>query len=165
MAAAIIATPAVPLLPAEMGSPASAIVASVRIAGDVPHPLVLHDSDLAAFSRQSATVADEKGEKTAYEGVAVFELLKRAGVPTGKQMRGSQMRLYVVAGAADGYRAVFALAEFDPDFTDRIILLVDRRDGRPLSPQEGPFRIIVPGEKRHARWVRQVTALKVEQVP
>ena len=60
------------------------------------------------------------------------------------------------------HRAVFALAEFDPDFTDRVILLADRRDGHPLSSKEGPFRIVVPGEKRHARWVREVIALDVE---
>ena len=71
------------------------------------------------------------------------------------------MALYVVVEAADGYRAVFALAELDPAFTDRVILLADRRDGKPLSTREGPFQIIVPGEKKHARWVRQVIRLKV----
>ena len=48
-----------------------------------------------------------------------------------------------------------------PGFTDRVILLADRRDGKPLSAREGPFQVIVPGEKKHARWVRQVIRLKV----
>jgi hypothetical protein len=39
--------------------------------------------------------------------------------------------------------------------------LVDRCDGKPLSAQEGPLRIVVPGEKRHSRWVRQVVALRI----
>jgi len=47
-------------------------------------------------------------------------------------------------------------------FTDRRILLVDRRDGKDLSSAEGPFRIVVPGEKRHARWIRNVTALSIK---
>jgi hypothetical protein len=51
------------------------------------------------------------------------------GTQTGKDLRGKQMALYVLASASDGYRAVFALAELDPAFTDRHILLVDRRDG------------------------------------
>ena len=71
------------------------------------------------------------------------------------------MALFVVVEAADGYRAVFALAELDPEFTDRVILLADRRDDKPLPGQAGPFQIIVPGEKKHARWVRQVIRLKV----
>ena len=53
--------------------------------------------------------------------------------------------------------------DLDPDFTDRVILLADRRDGHPLSSKEGPFRIVVPGEKRHARWVREVTALVIQE--
>jgi hypothetical protein len=89
-------------------------------------------------------------------------LLCRADVPLGKQLRGPRLKLYVVVEAADGYRAVFALAEFDPDFTDRVILLADRRDDYPLSSKRGPFRIVVPGEKRHARWVREATALDVQ---
>jgi hypothetical protein len=47
--------------------------------------------------------------------------------------------------------------------TDRIILLADARDGQPLSPHEGPFRIIVPKEKRPARWVRQVKSVTVRK--
>ena len=73
------------------------------------------------------------------------------------------MRSYVIVEASDGYHAVFALPEFDPDFTDRVIILADRRDGRALPSPEGPFRVIVEGEKRHARWVREVTNLDVEQ--
>jgi hypothetical protein len=70
------------------------------------------------------------------------------------------MALYLVVEASDGYRAVFALPELDPEFTDRVILLADRRDGRPLSDHDGPLQVIAPGEKWHARWVRQVIRLK-----
>ena len=108
-------------------------------------------------------VSDERGERARYEGVPVAELLRQAGVPLGKQLRGSRLKLYVLVAASDGYRAVFALPEFDPDFTDRVILLADRRDGRALSAPEAPFRIVVPGEKRHARWVREVVALDIQQ--
>jgi hypothetical protein len=38
-----------------------------------------------------------------------------------------------------------------------------KRDGKPLSDKEGPFRIVAPDEKRPARWVRQVTALKIRE--
>jgi hypothetical protein len=65
--------------------------------------------------------------------------------------------------AADGYRVVFALPEFDSDFTDRKIYLVSKRDGKPLSEKEGPVRVVVSDEKHPARWVRQVTALKIKQ--
>ena len=91
----------------------------------------------------------------------MIEILARAGVPTGKDLRGKAMALFVVVEASDGYRAVFALAELDTEFTDRVILLADRRDDKPLSGQAGRLQVIVPGEKKHARWVRQVVRLKV----
>ena len=75
----------------------------------------------------------------------------------------AQMKFYVIVDASDGYQVVFALPEFDLGFTDRIILLADKRDGHPLSAPEGPFRIVVPGEKRHARWVREVIGLDIRQ--
>ena len=73
------------------------------------------------------------------------------------------MRLFVIVEASDGYQAVFALPEFDPPFTDRVIILADRKNGKVMQSPEGPLRLIVDGEKRHARWVREVTALDVEQ--
>jgi hypothetical protein len=69
--------------------------------------------------------------------------------------------MYLVVEAADGYRVVFALPELDPACSNQMILLADRRDGKPLDSMDGPLRIVVPAEKRHSRWVRQVIALKV----
>jgi DMSO/TMAO reductase YedYZ molybdopterin-dependent catalytic subunit len=137
--------------------------ATLRINGKIDRPLVLRPADLEALPRQRVTVTDDRGARTTYEGVPVFELLQRAGAPLGKRLRGAQMKLYVIVDASDGYQVVFALPEFDPGFTDRVILLADRRDGHPLSAPEGPFRIVVPGEKRHARWVREVIDLDIQQ--
>lgn len=71
------------------------------------------------------------------------------------------MRGVVLVDARDDYRVAFALTEFDPAFTDREILLADRVDGRPLDESTGPWQIVVPGEKRHARWVRMVKTVRV----
>jgi hypothetical protein len=52
--------------------------------------------------------------------------------------------------AADGYRVVIALPEIDPAFTNKQILLAFLRDGKPLDQKEGPYRIVIPDEKRMA---------------
>jgi hypothetical protein len=72
---------------------------------------------------------------------------------------------YVVVTGADGYRVVFALAELDAAFTGRAVILADSRDGGALPPNAAPFQLIVPGEKRPARWVRQVVAIEVLTAP
>ena len=138
--------------------PASAAI--INISGEVAHPLTLRMADLAAIAHRSVSVVGKDG-KAQYRGVAVVDLLRRAGAPLGAELRGPKMRLYVLVKARDGYAAVFALAEFDPAFTDRVILLADQRDGHPLGTVEGPLRIIVPDEKRYARWVKQVTDIEL----
>jgi DMSO/TMAO reductase YedYZ molybdopterin-dependent catalytic subunit len=145
----------------ELATPATD--AQLRINGAVERPLTFHAPDLATLPRQTLRVRDHNGRESVFEGVALVELLQRAGVPLGKELRGDRTVTYVVVGAADGYRVVFALPEIDPAFSDRLILLADRRDQQPLSPEEGPLRLIVPGEKRQARWVRQVTAVTIRR--
>jgi DMSO/TMAO reductase YedYZ molybdopterin-dependent catalytic subunit len=136
--------------------------AVLRVSGAVDHPLVLGMSDLDAMHHVSANV-DKNGVKAVYKGVPLFEILSRAGIPAGTPPRDTRNTLYVTVTAADGYRVVFALAELDPGFSDRTVLLADRRDDQPLASREGPFRIIVPGEKLHARWVREVQSLDLER--
>jgi hypothetical protein len=99
-----------------------------------------------------------------YEGVSLRELLTRAGVPAGEALRGRDLALAVVVTGADGYRVAFGVAEFDPAFTDRIAILADKKDGAALTGNEAPFQLVLTGEKRPARWVRQVVSLEVQLV-
>ena len=96
-----------------------------------------------------------------FEGVPVNALLSLAGIPLGTTMHGPRFAEVMMVEAADGYRVAFALAEVDPDFATREIILADKRDGKPLDAKQGPFRIVAPGDKRPARWVRQVTTLRI----
>ena len=151
------------LLPSFASAQTSAPAApTLRVSGPAGQSMVLSEQDLDAMPRETANIIDEKGNHVAFEGVPIIEILRRAGAPTGKDLRGKQLTLYVLVSASDGYHAVFALAELDPVFADRHILLVDRRDGKALSSAEGPFRIVAPDEKRHARWVHNVTSLAVK---
>lgn len=144
-------------------SPAKANDSLLSISGEVERPLKLTAADLAKLSRRSVRAKDHDGQESTFEGVELGEVLKLAGVKFGEQMRGKSLALFLVADAADNYRAVFALPELDHAFTDRVILLADKRDGKPLAATEGPLRIVVPDEKRQARWVRQVISLTIQR--
>lgn len=135
----------------------------LQVGGEVERPLKLTAADLMKLPRRTVRAKDHGGKEAAFEGVEIVEVLKLAGVKFGEGLRGKSLALFLVVEAADNYRAVFALPELDPAFTDRVMLLADRRDGKPLAITEGPLRIIVPDEKRHARWVRQVTTLSIHR--
>jgi hypothetical protein len=84
-------------------------------------------------------------------------------VKFGEAIRGKALAVYLLIEAADGYQVVFTLPELDPAFTDLTFLLADRRDGQKMGEYEGQLRIVVPHEKRHARWVRRVVALSIRR--
>ncbi len=88
-------------------------------------------------------------------------LLSNTGVQLGDKLRGPRLTEVLIVEASDGYKVVFALAEIDPAFATREIILADKRDGKPLDAKEGPLRIVAPGDKRPARWVRQVVILRL----
>ena len=41
------------------------------------------------------------------------------------------------------------------------MLLADALDGKPLGGEQGPWRLVVPDDKRPARWARQVKKVAV----
>ncbi|TDX02381.1 molybdopterin-dependent oxidoreductase [Dinghuibacter silviterrae] len=122
---------------------------------------ILHHDDWNAFRRIDVQAKDKDGLTHTFSGVAVSDLLQKAGVAMGAQLRGANMAQYLVVKAKDNYEVVFALPELDSVFTDRTVMLADLMDGKPLPENRGPYRIIVPGEKKPARWIYEVRSLAV----
>jgi hypothetical protein len=93
------------------------------------------------------------------------DVLAKARTPTGEAFNKTVASYYLMAEAHDGYKAVFSWVEVDPTFTDRKVYIATKRDNKALSAKDGPFELIVPGEKRYSRWVRQLKLLRVEPLP
>jgi DMSO/TMAO reductase YedYZ molybdopterin-dependent catalytic subunit len=136
---------------------------TLQITGAVKQPRTLSADDLAKMPRATVRTTSN-GMETVYEGVWLHEVLKRAGVPQGSELRGKALASYVLAEAQDGYQVVFSLGELDPAFIDNEILLADTANGKPLFGAQGRFRLVVPKDKPGARSVRMLTKLEVVQV-
>ncbi len=145
------------LIPAALCQPPSLLVD-----GGNGKTVTLTAADLSGLVQHKID-ATEHGTAASFDGVLLSDILAKVDMPSGEKMRGKLMSLYLLVEAADGYRVVFALPELDAAFTDRKVYLATRRDGKALTDKEGPFRIVVPDDKRPARWVRQVTALRIRQ--
>jgi hypothetical protein len=100
-----------------------------------------------------------------FEGVDLRAALEKGGVEFGRSMKGKRMASCLLVEAADGYKVVIALPEIDPAFNDKQFVLAFLKDGKAMDESEGPYRLVIPDEKRMARWVRQVTRLKIVEVP
>jgi DMSO/TMAO reductase YedYZ molybdopterin-dependent catalytic subunit len=146
-----------------MARPQTAAVTApttLTVGGDVATPLALSAGDLKALPRTTVEVTDE-GRVVTYDGVLVGEILKKAGVALGADLRGNAVATYVTASAADGYQVVFSLPELDNGFTSNDIMVADTIDGRPLFAYQGPWRVVAPKDSRGARSIRMLERLEV----
>jgi hypothetical protein len=133
---------------------------SIQITNAEGHTAALTVAQIAGAPHVTVSVTDHD-VAAQFAGVSLSTVLSMAGIPLGDTLRGPRMAEVLLVSAADGYRVAFALAEVDAAFAVREIILADKRDGKPLDAREGPFRIVAPGDKRPARWIRQVADLKI----
>lgn len=127
------------------------------------HSTTVTAAQMAGAAHVTVNVKDHDTPAT-FDRVPLATLLSTAGIQLGDKLRGPRMTEVLLVEAADGYKVAFALAEVDPAFATREIILAVKRDGKALDAKEGPLRIVVPGDKRPARWVRQVTVLRIVAV-
>ena len=150
--------------PANPSGAAPADRAAIVVTGEDGTQQRFDAAVLAALPAQTV-VAEAHGNKVECTGPALIDVLGRVGAPSGEALRGKSLALYARVSAADGYRAVFSLAELDRGMRDAVPIVTASCNGKPLEAKDGPFRLVVPGEKRPARWVRQVTAIDLLRAP
>jgi len=138
-----------------------AVAQVITVTGEVTKPLKLTLKDLEKFPVKELNVKDRDGKEHTYKGTLLSIVLDSAGVTLGKNLRGENLAKYVLITAADNYQVVYSLAEIDPEFTSNTILIATHVDGNPLPKGEGPARLVNPLDKRPARWIREITSIKV----
>ncbi|MCC7341312.1 MAG: molybdopterin-dependent oxidoreductase [Bryobacterales bacterium] len=140
--------------------PAEQSAASVEVVGAMKQPLRLNAEDLSKMPRASVDTRFD-GVAVHYEGVWLTEVLKKAGVPSGVELRGKWLTGYLLMEAEDGYQVIFTLADLDPMFGGNPVLLADAANGKALSGAEGPFRLVAPRDRRGARSVRMLKKIEI----
>jgi hypothetical protein len=136
---------------------------TVQVVDAEGHSAAVTAAQIASLPHVKVNVRDHD-VPAQFEGVPLATLLSIAGIQLGDKLRGPRLTEELLVEAADGYKVVFALAEVDPAFATREIMVADKRDGKALDAKEGPLRIVAPGDKRAARWVRQVTTLRIATI-
>ncbi|MGA2413777.1 MAG: molybdopterin-dependent oxidoreductase [Candidatus Sulfotelmatobacter sp.] len=124
------------------------------------HSTTLTAAQISSLPHVTVDARDHDGPAQ-FQGLPLSAILSSAGIQLGDSLHGTRMSEVLLVSAADGYKVAFALAEVDPAFAAREIILADKREGKPLDAKQGPFRVVAPGDKRPARWIRQVTELRV----
>ena len=112
---------------------------------------------LPAIEERISFVTGHGGEESTYTGALLWSVLDHAGMLDGNPR--ARVHETVAVTGRDGYVAVLALAEIDPEFEGKQVLLAYRRDGQPIAGNE--VRLVVPGDKRGGRSVRDVVRIEI----
>lgn len=140
---------AVPALPSGAGGQST----SVQLSGTVTNPGTYTKAALiGGFTAATETVSGDT-----YTGVPLFSFINSNDSNVTGQI--------VVAQATDGYEVVYSLAELDPSLGGNPLDLLPYADTGTNFPGSGVARTILPGDTMHGRWVSNLDAIIVSDVP
>ncbi len=142
------------LLAASLPASAQSVIVARQI--EQTHPL-----DLATLPSVEVSVAFQTGsgpQQGRFRGPLLWSVIEASDmIPEGEgKTRTSHS---VVVTGRDGYKALLGLAEIDPDFEDKQVVLATMKDGQKIGA--GELRLVVPGDKHGARNVRDVVRIEV----
>ncbi|HXY39849.1 MAG TPA: hypothetical protein VEQ10_09270 [Vicinamibacteria bacterium] len=80
-------------------------------------------------------------------GIPLVSLLQKAELKTEKVPKHHELTFLVFVEARDSYRAFFSMAELLPKHGRTQAYLIWELDGKPLSAEQGPFRLIVSSDQ------------------
>lgn len=132
--------------------------AILNVVGARGKTVTLTITELKELLPRTIEVTDpHTNEKEAYQAVPLSKVLAIADVPFGTLLKGASLAATVRAEARDGYRVAFSLVELDQSISCAGVYVAFERGGQPLSQAMGPFRLLVPTDRRGARSIRQLT--------
>lgn len=143
-------------------APLAAQAQDVTVVGLDGRTKVFTPALLADMPRAKATITMAGKERT-FEGPLLIYMLRDVGAPAGARLHAEAMRNYVAAIGEDGFVAVYALAEVDKDFHDGTVILADTVDGAKLDAKEGPYRVVVAGDKKASRSVYRTVRIELRK--
>ena len=135
---------------------------SLSVEGHVRQPQRFDLDALRKLPAETVQVSfeGERGTQDArFTGVRLWALLDQAGgLDDGE--KGAGLRHTLKVTGRDGYVVVISTGEIAPDFGGNPAFIAYQRDGGPLG--EAGFRLVIPGDKRGGRNVRNVVTIAVE---
>jgi hypothetical protein len=132
---------------------------TVAVDGHAEHKLQLSVVDLKAMPQSAVDVTFETGhgpQSGHYAGALLWDVIQKAGITDepGAKAKHHLQHALIVTGR-DGYAVAVSVGEIDPDFANKTVILVDDGAGKGV-------RLIVPGDRKGGRDVRDVVRIEIE---
>ena len=119
-------------------------------------------ADLAALPQKTIKVHNEhnKADET-YTGVALSDLLGKAGFAPSQATHRQLLRSYIQAEGTDHYWVLYALTEVEPSEHLGDVIVATSLDGHPLGA-DGQFKLVSSEDRKPQRWVRNLASITVK---
>ncbi len=138
---------------------------TLSVDGQVLNPLRLTiDAIKQNYTAKTIDVTYKSGEDTvnaSFTGVKLWDILSSAQPNLNADVKNDNLSTYIVATGSDGYQAIFAWGEIDPDFGHQNILVAYEQDGKALDG----LRLVVPGDSHGGRYVSGLINLSLRDAP
>jgi hypothetical protein len=140
---------------------APAFAQAISVHGHVQHPANFTMAQLRAMPQIDVKI-DQKTEKGpfagTFHGVLLWDLVNKAGLINGPRRHAILRHAILVSARADQYATIVSLGEIHPELGNGQVILATEQDGQPLAQP----RLIIPGDAKAAREVRNVTDVEVQ---
>lgn len=139
------------------------MIAALLLASTPAQPVAVTAELLSGLPESEASFTAHNKTQTC-TGPTLASVAAKIGAPAGKHIRGNALATGIVARARDGYAVLFSIGELDAMLGAGKAIVATRCGGKAIPAADGPFRLVVPGEQRAARSVRQLREIKVVQL-
>jgi DMSO/TMAO reductase YedYZ molybdopterin-dependent catalytic subunit len=137
---------------------------SFYVGGEVQNPGQIYAKDLLALptTTQNVTYYGGGSIKTEkFTGALLWDFLQKVGIVVNPNVKNDILRKYVVVTGSDGYKAVFGVGEFAPNFGGDQIIIAYLSNGQVLGSP--PYaRIVAPGDKQGGCFVSEIVRIEVK---
>ena len=100
-----------------------------------------------------------KGAAHTAHAVPLWAVLQAGQPLVNPQIKRHVLQFAAAVSGRDGYTVDFTLGELSPEFGANAVWIAWDEDGKPLPEDAGPVELLVPGDKRAARWVHGVSRI------
>jgi hypothetical protein len=135
---------------------------SITIGSGENKPMLLTTANLAKLPEITVAISfgtDHGQFHGTFTGPLLWTVLVDSKAVDPKLPREHVGEVALITGA-DGYAAALALGEIAPEFENKNVILAEQMNGKPLAPNH--FRLVVPGDQRGGRSVRDVVSILVK---
>ncbi|MDD3467534.1 MAG: molybdopterin-dependent oxidoreductase [Campylobacterales bacterium] len=147
------------------------ITTEISVFGSVLKPQKLNVAKLKELNTtevsQMAIVCgsgETKESSVSYKGVKLIDVLDKVVVDIGEKH--GRNKIYVVATASDGYKALFSYQELENSVIGDKVVVFYEKNGAEVPDYEGKIGLISANDKkagpRHIKWLKSIEVVRIK---